>query len=84
MFEPKKVKEFDNKATFVIGYRNLYNIVVIFIAGVYLALAPAGSLQNVAGIIIFIMGCKWFISQCRENLDAMYIEDSYKPNDTQP
>ena len=84
MFKPESIKKWDNKLTFVVGYRNLYNIVVTFIAGVYLTMSGTQSgIQAFAGIILFVMGMKWFLSQCRENLDSMFIEDTYgnKPRD---
>jgi len=78
MFEPKLLKEYDNKATFIIGYRNLYNLVVLFISAMYIAIGLQSEIQSLVGIVIFILGCKWFLTQCRENIDAMYINEMTK------
>ena len=78
MFEPKLLKEYDNKATFIIGYRNLYNLVVLFISAMYIAMGSQSEIQSLVGIVIFVLGCKWFLTQCRENIDAMYINEMTK------
>ena len=78
MFEPKLLKEYDNKATFIIGYRNLYNLVVLFISAMYIAMGSQSEIQSFTGIVIFVLGCKWFLTQCRENIDAMYINEMTK------
>ena len=78
MFEPKLLKEYDNKATFIIGYRNLYNLVGLFISAMYIAMGSQSEIQSLVGIVIFVLGCKWFLTQCRENIDAMYINEMTK------
>ena len=67
----KKLFDADNKLTFIIGYRNLFNIAVMFWAFIYFVSSHDGTLAYATGLIIFIMGCKWFLVQSRENIDAI-------------
>lgn len=75
MFEVKKIKEIDNKVTYAIGYRNLYNIVVLAIGSVMIMFSGLNSIavMSTTGFIIFILGAKWFLDQMRENIDALSV-----------
>ena len=72
----KKVKELDNKLTYAIGYRNLYNIVVMavgFVGGLFYTVQ--GNIPNLIFIVITILGSKWFITQMQENVDTLAVSE---------
>lgn len=71
----QKIKEMDNKVTFVIGYRNLYNIVVMALGFVTIIQVPVGSIMSLPGVIIFILGGKWVIEQIHSNVDAITVSE---------
>jgi hypothetical protein len=68
----KSLSDIDNKFTYVVGYRNTYNIAVLFIAAMAYLLYPAAM---IAVIILVVLGLKWFLTQVRENLDVVYINE---------
>lgn len=69
-----RIKRMDNGMTFAIGYRNLFNIVVLSIGFVMLFYAIT-ALQVATGWIITLLGLKWALTQMRENVDAIQIEE---------
>lgn len=70
--EAKKFKEIDNKFTYIIGFRNVYNIAVLFIAAMGFMLYPATSLVM---LVLVVLGLKWFLTQVRENIDTVAISE---------
>jgi hypothetical protein len=70
--QAKSFKEIDNKFTYIIGFRNLYNIAVLFIAAMGYILYPA---TMIAVIILVVLGLKWFLTQVRENIDTVAISE---------
>jgi len=68
----KSIKEIDNKLTYIIGFRNAYNIAVLFIAAMGYILYPAAM---IAVIVLLVLGLKWFLSQIRENIDVVMINE---------
>ena len=70
--QAKSFREIDNKFTYIIGFRNLYNIAVLFIAAMGFVLYPATTL---AVIILIVLGLKWFLTQVRENIDTVAISE---------
>jgi len=70
--QAKTFKEIDNKFTYIIGFRNLYNIAVLFIAAMGFVLYPA---TTIAVIILLVLGLKWFLTQVRENIDTVAINE---------
>ncbi len=80
-FDTKKFKEVDNRLTYIIGYRNLYNFVVLFIAGWLLFVTPneiPSSIQPtvyIGALVIIVLGFKWLLTQIRENIDATDVGD---------
>jgi hypothetical protein len=75
MISAKEIKAIDNKLTFAIGYRNLYNIVVIAI-GFYGGLTtPPGSVFNWISLVIALMGGKWFLSRLQDNIDTLSVAE---------
>lgn len=69
----KSLSDIDNKFTYVIGYRNLYNIAVLFIA--LMAFLSNNVTMQALSLIIVVLGLKWFLTQIRENLDVVYINE---------
>lgn len=70
--QAKSFREIDNKFTYIIGFRNLYNIAVLFIAAMGFLLYPA---TTIAVIILLVLGLKWFLTQVRENIDTVAINE---------
>lgn len=70
--QAKSFREIDNKFTYIIGFRNLYNIAVLFIAAMGFILYPA---TTIAVIILLVLGLKWFLTQVRENIDTVAINE---------
>jgi hypothetical protein len=69
-------RTFDEDITFVVGYRNLFNIAVMFVSAWYMFMAPGfvdSSVIYIGALIMLIMGMKWFLIQVRWNLDELYI-----------
>jgi cadmium resistance protein CadD (predicted permease) len=73
MFHKKKLDEIDNKLTYVIGYRNLYNIAVLMVA--VMAYLTPDAITKAISLILIVLGLKWFLTQVRENLDTVYINE---------
>jgi hypothetical protein len=69
----KSLSDIDNKLTYVIGYRNLYNIAVLFVA--LMVSFAANPLVQALSIVIVVLGLKWLLTQIRENLDVVYINE---------
>jgi hypothetical protein len=69
----KSLSEVDNKLTYVIGYRNLYNIAVLMIA--VMAFLTPDAITKAISLILIVLGLKWFLTQVRENLDVVYINE---------
>jgi hypothetical protein len=73
MFTAKKIKKMDEEYTFVIGYRNLLNIALIFIsAWAYLTSGGTPDIVIMA-TIVFVLAVKWFYVQMLRNLDDLEI-----------
>jgi hypothetical protein len=68
-----EIKKFDNKVTYVIGYRNLYNILIVAFAVVMGMFAAQNSLPYYTAVIIGLMAGKWLITQMQENVDALSV-----------
>jgi len=73
----------DNRLTYVVGFRNLYNIAVLSICSwFYVALDSGGFSPDVAptvlmgAFILTVLGLKWFLTQIRENIDASAVRDA--------
>ena len=76
MFSAKKIREIDNKLTYAVGYRNLYNIVVLAIGSVMLFTSSFNyAMLSTVGFIVFILGAHWFLEQMRQNIDAVYVSE---------
>jgi hypothetical protein len=69
----RSLSDVDNKLTYVIGYRNLYNIAVLFVA--LMAFISSNVIMQALSLIIVVLGLKWFLTQVRENLDVVYINE---------
>jgi hypothetical protein len=74
--------KFDNNLTYIVGFRNLYNICVLMV-GFWSCIIP-NALAAATGIIIVVLGLKWFLGQCRENIDSLDVSDSFGTCDEQP
>ena len=69
---------FDNKLTYVIGYRNLYNFVIMMLAAMafYYAEALVAPELYMLCFILAVLSCKWFLMQVRENVDSLDVIDA--------
>lgn len=74
MVSLKKVTEVDNKITYLLLYRNVYNIAVLFVA----FMADAMKSSPIIVIVLLVLGLKWTLSQIRENSDALEIMNLQK------
>jgi len=74
----RKLMGFDNKMTFIIGYRNLYNFVVLMIASMSLYYGDVLGTPYffMLSLLLFVIGFKWFLDQARENIDALDVKDA--------
>jgi len=74
----QKLMSFDNKMTFIIGYRNLYNFVVLMIASMSLYYGDVLGTPYffMLSLLLFVIGFKWFLDQVRENIDALDVKDA--------
>lgn len=71
----KKIKEMDNKLTYAIGYRNLFNIVVLACGVVGILATQWGTTQNWVALTIFILGGKWMLTRMQENIDTLAVSE---------
>lgn len=71
----RRIKKADNQITYAIGYRNLYNIIVLAIGAVGLLITSINTTQNWVALAIFIMGGKWVITRMQENVDILAVEE---------
>jgi hypothetical protein len=84
----KKIKDADNNLNFVIGYRNLYNIASVVVAFGFLIESQSpllfgtvpGAIEGTGGVILMVLGLKWFLTQIRENLDTLEIKELQSKN----
>ena len=87
MFEhvsAKKIRELDNKMTYAIGYRNLYNIVVLSCGAVMLILSTVQTshFEVVSiGFVVFLLGAKWSLDQMYANIDTISVSETVSPDD---
>lgn len=74
----ERYMEIDNKLTFIVGFRNLYNVAVMFVAAWTMIVADANSngTTMLVGFVILILGMKWFLTQVRDNIDATDVYDA--------
>ena len=75
--------EFDNRMTYIVGYRNLYNFVVAAIGAMCLYFGEQLSTPYyyMLALILFVFAGKWFLTQVRENIDAMDVSDALECED---
>ena len=84
---PKMIRAADEKYNFIVGYRNLFNIVVLAVGTWFIiesqtlmsASPGIGIVEGTGGIIVMILGGKWFLSQVRQNLDIIEIKEQLPP-----
>jgi len=75
MFTPSKLKRMDDRITFVMGYRNLFNLITIFMAGVLITIASWSTEGTVIGYLMLVLGAKWLYDQVCKNIDDLEIND---------
>ena len=77
----QKYIEADNRLTFIVGYRNLYNIAVMFVSTWFIIVAQNDTVLAatpsllVGSFIMLVMSMKWFLTQIRDNIDASDVHD---------
>jgi hypothetical protein len=65
----------DDRITFVMGYRNLFNLITIFMAGVLITIASWSTEGTVIGYLMLVLGAKWLYDQVCKNIDDLEIND---------
>lgn len=89
---PKMISKADDRMNFIIGYRNLYNIVVLVLAFWFIVESQSiglygtipGAIEGSGGVILMVLGGKWFLSQIRQNLDILEIKEQLPPAPQKP
>jgi hypothetical protein len=76
MISAKEIKRIDNRMTFALGYRNLYNIVVLAVGFYGGVTTPIGSMYNWIALTIAILGGKWVLERLQENVDTLAVAES--------
>ena len=61
--------EFDSRLTYIVGYRNLFNIAVMFIASWLFVIANT-QVELATSSIVGILGLKWFLTRIYDNIDT--------------
>ena len=74
-FTADKILKMENRVEFVIGYRNIVNLIIIFFAAVYLTLQGSTVEGFVVGAVLFAMGITRFYDQVIRNIDDLMIQD---------
>jgi len=74
-FTADKIRKMDDRMTFIIGYRNLYNLIAIFVAAVLIVLAWQSSVGTIVGYLMLVLGTKWFLDQVYKNIDDLECRD---------
>jgi len=69
----KSLSDVDNKMTYILGYRNLYNFAVLFVA--FMAFLNPDAITKALSLVLVVLGLKWLLTQVRENLDVVYLND---------
>ena len=74
-FTASKILKMQNRVEFVLGYRNLFNLITIFMAGVLITLASWTTEGTVIGYLMLVLGSKWLYDQVCRNIDDLTIQD---------
>lgn len=83
----QKFIEIDNRLTYIVGYRNLYNIAVMFVSTWFLIVAQnefvgdSATTVFVGAFLMLVMSMKWFLTQIRDNVDASSVYDTLDAGD---
>jgi|APCry1669189204_1035204.scaffolds.fasta_scaffold69792_2 hypothetical protein len=74
----QKLISFDNKITFVVGYRNLYTFVVaaIGVMCLYYGEQLGTPYYYMLAMILFVLAGKWFLEQVRVNIDELDVVET--------
>lgn len=75
MFTVGKIARMQNRLEFIIGYRNLVNLAVIFVGAVVAIFASVTPEGIVIGTILLVLGFKYFHDQMLRNIDDLEIQD---------
>ena len=68
-----RLYELDNKISYILMFRNSYNIAVLFVAGMMFLLGDATF--KALSLVVVILGLKWMLTQMRENIDVVTINE---------
>lgn len=74
----QKYVKIDNRLTYIVGYRNLYNFAVLMIAcmSVWFGDSLGTPYYYMLAMILFVLGFRWTLVQIRENIDATDVSDT--------
>lgn len=75
MLTVKKLARMQNRIEFIIGYRNLVNMAVIFVAIVVCVFASQTPEGIIIGSVFVVLGFKWFHTQMIRNIDDLECQD---------
>jgi hypothetical protein len=73
MFTAKKIKKMDEELSFIIGYRNLFNLILLFVSAALFLLAAGNGFVVVIGVVLFVLGLARFYDQAMKNVDDLEI-----------
>lgn len=80
-FTVDKIAKMQNRVEFVIGYRNLVNLIIIFFAATYLTLQWNYAEGFIVGAFMFIIGVTRFYDQIIRNIDDLECQDIVEKKD---
>ena len=75
MITATQIKKIDNKLTYAVGYRNLYNIVALAFASVMFLYSVPNSVPYYISLTIGVLAGKWILTQLHENVDTIAVSE---------
>lgn len=73
-----KIAKMQNRVEFIIGYRNLINLLLVFFGVTYLTLQGSTVDGFVVGAFTLILGLTRFYDRVIMNIDELEIQDTLK------
>ena len=74
----QKLISFDNKITFIVGYRNLYTFfeATMGVMCLYYGEQLGTPYYYMLAMIMFVLAGKWFIEQVRSNIEELDVHEA--------
>ena len=80
-FTVDKIAKMQRRVEFIIGFRNIVNLMIVFFAAIYLTLRGTTTEGFIVGVILFITGVTRLYDQVINNIDDLTIQDIQEKND---